>query len=268
MRRSASPAAFTGPAVRSARATGDVVGQARRGAASAYRSSVGIAAGSACHASDVPGAPVGVDQGDDAEVGQCRDDEPRQVRRRGAGVEGAGQLRAHLGQDGEAPRGPVGLLLRLAALGDLEEVDGQPVRRRPGAELEPAVPRGRVVGVEGHRDAGGDGRPVALLEDAAGRVGEGFPQDLPEQLVAGDAEEALGLGVDVREPPLPVQAVEAGRHRLEQTAHLPRVGPFGRRVVGRTEDADGGPSGPASARPRACTQRVSPSGRTIRYSAS
>src|SRR3712207_8491487 len=49
----------------------------------------------------------------------------------------------------------------------------------------------------------------SVLEDAVDRGGEGLPQHLAQQLLAGAAEQALGLGVHVREPP------RSGEHTSE-----------------------------------------------------
>ena len=136
--------------------------QPHRGVALEQRAPGGVAVPGA----DVARAPVGVDDGDDAEVGQRRDDEPGQVRRRRLGVQGAGQLGADLGQDRQALGRLLGPLLDPPALGDLEEVHRQPVGARPGAQLVPAVQRRGVVGVEGDRLPGPDGGAVAVLEGA------------------------------------------------------------------------------------------------------
>ena len=200
-------------------------------------------------AADVAWVTVGVDDGEDAVVGQRGDDDPGQPCGRRLDVEGAGELGADLGEQGEPPSGPLGLLLRLPALGHLDEEHRQPVGSGPGPQLVPAVQRLGVVRVEGDRLPGRHRPPVALLEDPVHRGREGIPDDLSEQLIAGAPEQLLRLGVDVGEPPLPVQRVEAGRHRLEHPGHPGLARHLGGDVVGHADHpggrACGGPEAPA-----------------------
>src|SRR3712207_9098591 len=95
------------------------------------------------------------------------------------------------------------------------------IRRPPRSTLFPYTTLFRS---EVDRLSGPDGAAVALLEGAVHRRRERRPDDLAEQLLAAAAEQPLGLGVDVREAPLVVERVEAGRHRLEHPRHADVAG--------------------------------------------
>jgi hypothetical protein len=193
---------------------------------------------------DVAQRPVLVDEGDEAEVGELGDEQPGQAGDGLLGVQRAGQLGGDVGHQARPSQGALQVELRGLAGGDVEEVDRQPVRRRPGAQLVPAVERRRVVGLEGHRATALARRSVVRLEVAADGRGEQVPQHAAEQLVARAAQDPLGLGVDVGEAPVLVQRVEGRRHGLEDAggARLAVVQVGG--VVGRPEHALGRAVGP------------------------
>ena len=69
-------------------------------------------------------------------------------------------------------------------------------------------------------------------------AGQSSHSTLPEQLLARAAEQPFGLGVDVGEAPLAVEAVEAGRHGLEHPGDVRRALALAGGVVGGPEEAD------------------------------
>ena len=93
----------------SARATGEASGSVSS-RISVYRSSSGAPLRVGVPGADVPGAPLAVDHGHDAAVGERGDDELGQPAERGLAVQGAGQLGRHRREQGRArgrpPRRP------------------------------------------------------------------------------------------------------------------------------------------------------------------
>ena len=87
----------------------------------------------------------------------------------------------------------------------------QPVELEPGAHRPGAGVGAVVVAV------GGVGRPEALGEEALRR--------LPEQLVAGEAEHPLGLGVDEGDPALAADDHDGIGGSLEERPERRRTGP-------------------------------------------
>ena len=87
----------------------------------------------------------------------------------------------------------------------------QPVKLEPGAHRPGAGVGAVVVAV------GGVGRPEALGEEALHR--------LPEQLVAGEAEHPLGLGVDEGDPALAADDHDGIGGSLEERPERRRTGP-------------------------------------------
>jgi hypothetical protein len=204
-------------------------------------------------AQPAPGAGVlvVVDQGDEAPVSQRRDDELSEPGHGLLPVQGAGQLGGDRSKQVRSPRGQLGLLLCGAAGADVEEVHRQAVRVGPGLHLVPGAQRRRVVGLEGDRLSGLHGAPVVRLELGADGQRKELPDVSAEHLLAGAAQELLGMPVHVRESPLPVEQEERVRHRLQHPSDA-RVRPaLSRRVVGGAQHLHGR-AGVVAQRPAAC----------------
>jgi hypothetical protein len=174
---------------------------------------------------DVAGPALPVDDGDDAAVGERRDDQLCQPAQGGLPVQRAGEFGGDLGQQRRVRRCPGGGLLGPLPVGDVEDVDGDAVGIRPCPDLvrpqlvQPAVapPLHRL---EGHRLPGGGRLPAGALETEADGLGAGLVHGPAEQLVGGPAQQALGRRVDVAEPPARVEQAEGGRHRVEDPAQI------------------------------------------------
>jgi hypothetical protein len=177
---------------------------------------------------DVPRAPLAVDHGHDAGVGERGDHELGQPAERGLAVEGTGQLRGDGGEQGGPPGRPPGGLFGPHAVADIQEVDGEATGLGPGAHLEPGVGgRTRIGSLEADRLAGAHRRAERLVEDAADRLRIDLGHRPAEEVRAWPAHQPLRLGIDVAEPPLGVEQAEAGRHRVE---HADQVDAVGRRA--------------------------------------
>ncbi len=137
-----------------------------------------------------------------------------------------------LGDLGAAP------LVETSPVVDVAEEDGDPVRCREGAQLDPAV--GRVVAeLEGPFGAVREHLGQPLLEDRAGQRREAVQQRPAHQAPGGAVQHPLGGGVEVGETPAPVEVADGvgdggekvGRRPLVVSVHLARSFSSGRSVV-------------------------------------
>ena len=104
-------------------------------------------------------------------------------------------------------------------LAHVPEVDGQPVRRRVGMALVPAVVR-RVEKLERDGDVLGHRTAVVPLHVGSEGVGILLPMVLADQVVPTAAQQHFRLPVDVGEPPVPVQGAERIGDALQDRAGL------------------------------------------------
>ena len=100
------------------------------------------------------------------------------------------------------------LLLQLAALGGVVEVDGEALLGGIGLDIRPQV-EGFVVGLEGDGLLGPDRLTVALLEHRAHRLGQHIEDALAQHLIAAYSDDALRLAIEVGKPPVLVEGEKA-----------------------------------------------------------
>ena len=186
---------------------------------SVYRSRSARRAGSACHEPTSrarPSRSTTVTMQPSASVGH---DQLGQPAERGLAVQGAGQLGASPRRAAPPARWPAARPPRRRdAVGDVEEVDRQPVRApaRPG----PRTSRSRRRRGRRPRSVIGSAGSASPSRNASSKtLPDGLREGLrtatrPRSVVAGAAHQPLGLGVDVAEPPVAVEEAERGRHRV------------------------------------------------------